>query len=501
VADLKIFILRHPPLSLSALYLLFRLVNLTLLPVFIDESTYIDWGWRTTHISGLFFFPLAFYKMPLIMWFFGFAQYLVSNPLIAGRLVGILTGWLALSGLYKLTRTVFNLHTAVIACLLYIFVPIFVFFDRQALMESALSAAGLWSCYFLYRLVERPKILWSSFLGLSLGLGCLTKANGLIFVPPAFLIIFYSAWKDKPHRFKLLTHTIITFSVLLLIMSPILFQSLFWQTIHNVSDFTLTLKELLGFPFLIWSKNLLVHIEIGFWYLTPLLFLTVFLGWKKIPIVTAWSIITLVLTTFLVRNGSPRYLVPYLPPLLIFSANWLSKNIRLAPFFILPALSISCLLIINPPVYFILLSHLTKYSQSFEYFSGQNTGYQALATINYLQRNLPDRPIYVSVAANAGNPEQAVFNYMRRRPDTYIGYLDDKIFPNLTSISCFSSSVPVYFVARHNEQGDLYRFFSLVATVKNPYNNDYNNIYTLNSHCTGTTVSLDPLISYYHSVL
>lgn len=502
MAALKKFIFLHPFLSLSVVYFLIRLINLTLLPVFIDESTYIDWGWRTTHVPGLFFFPLAFYKMPLIMWFFGLAQFVVSDPLLAGRLVGVLFGYLTFWGLFTLTKTVFNLHTAVISNILYLISPIFTFFDRQALMESALCAAGLWACYFLLRLVEKPKILWSALLGLSLGLGCLTKANGLIFVPAAFLIIYYSAWKNRADRYPLLSYSLFTITISLLVMSPVLFQPLFWQTIHNVSDFTLTPRELLNFPIQTWLKNFLVHIEISFWYLTPLVFLVILLGRKKIRVVTAWVILTLILDTLLVRNGYPRYLAPYLPPLLIFAAGWFShQKTSLLFLFTIPCLLITALLLFSPPAYFTLLSRLTKYSQSYDYYSGQNTGYQAMATVNYLYHNLPAVPVYVSVAANAGNPEQAVFNYLRRRPDTFIGYFDDKIFTNLESISCFTSSVPVYFVARHNEQGNLYRFFSLVTTVKNPHNHDYNNIYTLKKPCTGTTVNLNRLINYYRHLL
>jgi 4-amino-4-deoxy-L-arabinose transferase-like glycosyltransferase len=502
VERLKKFFTVHPFLSLTVLFLFTRLPNLTLLPVYIDESTYIDWGWRTTHISGLFFFPLAFYKMPLIIWLFGLAQYLVRDPLFAGRLIGILCGYLSFWGLFTLTKTIANLRVALITNILYLVSPIFVFFDRQALMESALSAAGIWSCYFLLRFVQKPKLLWSFLLGLSLGLACLTKANGLIFVPSAFIIIFYTAWKNKPHRYPLLTYSVLLAFIFLLVLSPVLFHPLFWQTIHNVSDFTLTPKELLTFPFLIWLKNLLAYLEIGFWYFTPLLFLAVFLGRKKIPVVTAWTVLTLILATFLVRSGSPRYLVPYLPPLLIFAAGWLSRKTQWLFIFLLPTVFISILLITNPPGYFTFLSRLTPYSQSPGYISGRNTGYQAMATVNYLLKNLPPGPVYVGVAANAGNPEQAVFNYLRRRPDTYIGYLDDHVIGvTPKEVSCLTASIPVYYVSRQQEQGGLQNYYTPVATVTNPLNSDYNTVYILKKNCSGPSLNIDPVINYYAQVL
>jgi 4-amino-4-deoxy-L-arabinose transferase-like glycosyltransferase len=493
----------HPLVCLSLLFFASRLWNLTLLPVFIDESTYIDWGWRTVHIPGLFFFPLAFYKMPLVMWLFGLSQYIISDPLLAGRLVGVFFGWLAMLGLFYLARTVTGLRTAFLSSVLYITIPIFLFFDRQALMESALCAAGVWSCLFLYRQLQKPGFINSLLLGISLGLACLIKANGLIFVPAALAIIFYYSWKNIRLRYRLLSYSLLSLFFLLLVMSPVIFQNIFWATIHNVSDFTLTAAELIRFPILTWSKNLLAHLEIIFWYFNPLLLAAVILGRRKIPVVGAWAVLTLVFTTAMVRNGYPRYLVPYLPPLLIFAADWLSRQkIYLFPVFVFPCLFFSFLLITNPPAYFRSLSRLTPHSYITDYLTGRNTGYQAIATVNFLLSHLPPGYVYISVAPNAGNPEQAVFNYLRRRPDTYLGYLDEHLFrEDLDKISCLSASVPVYFVSRHDEQAGLNKFLTLTATVTNHYNDDFDNIYTLKNDCSGQTLSLDGLINYYRGVL
>jgi 4-amino-4-deoxy-L-arabinose transferase-like glycosyltransferase len=501
VHTLKKFVSLHPFASLSLIFLITRLVNLTLLPTFIDESTFIDWGWRTVNIPGLFFFPLSFYKMPLIMWFFGIFQFLFSDPLLAGRLVGVLTGWLAFFGLYRLAKITVDSRTAVISCLLYIFIPIFIFFDRQALMESALMAAGIWSCYFLYLYLEKPGVRLSLWLGITLGLGCLVKANGLIFVPAAFLIIFYTAWKNSRTRYHLLTYAILTLICILLVMSPVLFQETFWITIHNVSDFTMTMRELLGFPVLTWGKSLFAHLEIIFWYFNPLIFASLILSRKKIPVVALWTILTLIFTTLLVKHALPRYLAPYLPPLLIFAADWLShqKN-YLLPLFIAPSLLISALLVFNPPGYFRVLSRLTSYSYIDDYLTGRDTGYQAMATIKYLKDHLPSSQVYVCVAANAGNPEQAVFNYLRRRQDTILGYLDDHVVDiPLDEFDCLSASIPVFYVARHEEQGGLHRFYTKWATITNSENDDYNTIYTLKSDCRGKILSIDNVIRYYQS--
>jgi hypothetical protein len=285
-------------------------------------------------------------------------------------------------------------------------------------------------------------------------------------------------------------------------MSPVLFQETFWITIHNVSDFTMTAKELLGFPALTWIKNLLAHLEIIFWYFNPLIFAVLIFSRKKIPVVTAWTILTLVFTTLLVRNPTTRYLAPYLPPLLIFSARWLSGHIKFLPLVIIPSFVLTIALIIHPPAYFRFLSLVTRHSQMVGYLLGRDTGYQAMATVKYLQDHLPRSPVYICVAANAGNPEQAVFNYLRRRPDTILGYLDDHVL-NLPpdEYDCLSASIPVFYVARHQEQGGLHRFYTPWATVTNSENDDYNTIYTLKTDCSGKSLPIDNVIRYYQSRL
>src|SRR3989344_4355335 len=136
---------------LSISYFLFRLVNLTKLPIFNDEAIYLDWGWRETHVPGYLYYSLYDAKQPLLMWLFGISQTIFPDPLFAGRLVLVIFGFLTLAGIYKISKKYFDKKTAIIACILYILVPIFVFYDRQVLMESAIGAIGIWSVYYLLK--------------------------------------------------------------------------------------------------------------------------------------------------------------------------------------------------------------------------------------------------------------------------------------------------------------------------------------------------------------
>src|ERR1035437_2049252 len=82
-------------------YFVFRLINLTKLPIFNDEAIYLDWGWRETHRDGFLYYSLYDAKQPFLMWIFGIAESIISDPLFAGRLVSVVSGFLTLIGIYK----------------------------------------------------------------------------------------------------------------------------------------------------------------------------------------------------------------------------------------------------------------------------------------------------------------------------------------------------------------------------------------------------------------
>src|SRR3989344_5533705 len=103
--------------TILLLYLATRPINLTLMPIFIDEANYLDWGWRETHTPNFLFYSLYDAKPPLVMWLFGLSQSAISDPLLAGRLVTVLFGLATLLGLYLISP---------FSSLIYVFVPIFV---------------------------------------------------------------------------------------------------------------------------------------------------------------------------------------------------------------------------------------------------------------------------------------------------------------------------------------------------------------------------------------
>jgi predicted membrane-bound mannosyltransferase len=72
--------------------ILLRLLNLNSLPVFADEAIYVRWSQVMQAEPGLRFLPLSDGKQPLYMWLTIPFLKLVTDPLLAGRVLTALSG-------------------------------------------------------------------------------------------------------------------------------------------------------------------------------------------------------------------------------------------------------------------------------------------------------------------------------------------------------------------------------------------------------------------------
>ena len=106
-------------LLLTLFYFVIRIINLTKLPIFNDESIYLDWGYREIHNPGFLYYSLYDAKQPLLMWIFGIFESIFYSPLFMGRLVSVLAGLLTLIGIYKVAKSLGDEKLAVLSSVLY----------------------------------------------------------------------------------------------------------------------------------------------------------------------------------------------------------------------------------------------------------------------------------------------------------------------------------------------------------------------------------------------
>lgn len=188
----------------TIIFFFLRLINLDIIPVFVDEAIYIRWAQIMKNEPTLRFIPLSDGKQPLFMWLIIPALKLFNDPVIAGRIISIFSGFGTVIGIatlsYLLTR---NLVISSLSYLLYSLTPFFVFFDRMALVDSLLSMFGIWSLVIGFLFIRHLRLDLAMLLGFVLGGGLITKSPAVIFYIWQIFLIFYYFKKSKKNVLKL----------------------------------------------------------------------------------------------------------------------------------------------------------------------------------------------------------------------------------------------------------------------------------------------------------
>ncbi len=456
----------------------------------------MEWGWRAIHY-GQWFHSLHDAKQPFLMWFFGIGQTLFSDPLFGSRIFSAITGLITLWGIWHICISYFDKKTAIYSCLAYISIPFFVFFDRQALMESAVTAAAVWSFYYLTKLHLRPKLLTALTLGCILGIGFFIKNSALLSVLASIAASLYYFKTRRSLPVKIITFSIYSLLAFLFLNLPLLFQSQYWTTLHTNARWTFTLSELAALPISQWMTNFIGNFELIFVHFTPPVFFLCLFGlillarhkhYYFYPLLI-WIVVPLLFFTLTQRFMNFmifRYLTPLLPLCTIpigFAIH--SKPKLLLPLLIFPGI-FSSLLIFHPETFFRLQSRITRYSYTDGYITGFDTGYQVNSIVNYLRTKAKKTPIYVGIAVHSFNPESGIWAYFRKDPRVTVTYFDSRLFDHgfAEKVDCLTSDRPLYFVAKLNDTAGLDKYIQKETTITNSKNSDYSTIYTLKGNCT-----------------
>lgn len=428
-------------LGLGAIFLIFlflRLINLDILPIFADEAIYIRWAQRAWHNAGERFIALTDGKPPLHTWLMIPFLKIFSDPLIAGRLLSVFGGLLNLIGVFLITRFFSkNKVTPFLISFLLILSPFMLFYDRLAVADSLLTAAGIWSLYLSLRLRDDNSWTGTILLGVVLGAARLIKPSALFFTILAifsFLVFFLKKKKLKKIYFvKLLIALILS----LLVYNIIKLSPYPHLIAARTYDYILGKREFLSDPFrLFWGnlKAIMVWIY-SYQGLLPsiFIFISLFYGLKKKTKTTliflSWVIFPILSSAFIGRIIFPRYfviVVPFLLLLLIPFIDYALNKWGRAFYFVL-------LLVFSYWFYFdfmLLISpakaplHIREQSQ---YLTSWSAGFGIKESANYLKK-LKDEKVYV-----------ATEGYFGTLPDGVQVYLD-----NNKNIETYGIGQPIY---------------------------------------------------------
>lgn len=323
-------------------FLVSRLLNLTIIPIFTDEAMYLRWAQiGLLEPKKYLFISLIDGKQPLFIWLtYPFIK-ILSDPLVAGRLISVLAGLGSLLLIYLVTKEVFNQkQLAIMASLLYFSSPFTFIYDRLALMDGLLGTLFLASIYGQIKLAKENSWPMVFLAGIAAGLGLLTKSSASFFLLMSPLSLIIPDLKEVQKNFWPRTIKYVLAELIALLISLILYFSPLHGTITlKNSVFILTLQEFLNNPFYLLGKNLSLLGGFLWQYLTfPVViligFALLFGIWQKdkrvLYFFVLWAIPFFSLT-FFGKIVYPRFIFFMVMPLFIVAAFGFFQLVKFLP--------------------------------------------------------------------------------------------------------------------------------------------------------------------------
>lgn len=321
-------------IAITAVYLS-RLINLTIIPVFADEAIYIRWAQVMKSVETLRFLPLSDGKEPLFMWSIIPLFKFIADPLTAGRLISVVSGFGSLVGLYVLSYTIFkNKKAALLTSFIYAISPFTFFFDRLSLVDSMLSMFGIWTFIFSYLSIKYGRLDLAMIAGFFLGGAWLTKSSALFFalMLPTFLLI--ARWKNnfKENRFIFLK------SCFLFLVTTVIGYGFFnilrlGPNFHLIAtrnmDYVYPVSHIFVNPldplkvFIVASAKWIGMM--GPWPLYLFALAGILINfkkyWKEILIIAAWLFIPIFVNSEFAKTFTARYILYSIPYLMVLSGT------------------------------------------------------------------------------------------------------------------------------------------------------------------------------------
>lgn len=188
---------------IAIIYFTLRLVNLTHLPIFTDEAIYIRWAQIALQDSNWRFISLTDGKQPLFVWVAVILLKFIQDPLLAGRMVSVIGGFLSLIGIWLVAYELFkSKRIAFLSSLIYVCFPFAQVSDRMGLYDSLAGAFTLYSLYFSILLVRHARLDLAYTLGFAIGIGVLNKSTNFfgMYLLPFTLLLFDFSKKEVKNR-------------------------------------------------------------------------------------------------------------------------------------------------------------------------------------------------------------------------------------------------------------------------------------------------------------
>lgn len=455
-------------LFLSAFYFALRLVHLGSLPIFTDEAIYIRWAQIGGYDPNWRFISLVDGKQPLFVWFIMLSIRLISDPLIAGRIVSVFAGFFTLLGIFALTRELFkSTKISLLAVLLYVVFPFAQVYDRMALMDGMVGTFAVWGSYFSVLLVRKIRLDIAYTLGFIIGAGAITKSSGFFtaYLLPFSLLLF--DFNSKIRIKQLLRWGI--FAGFAFLLSEVIYNLLrlspfFYIIAQKNASFVFPFSEWIHHPFQYFLNNLLHLSDWAYSYLTPsylVLILASFILAKEYfrekLLLLLYFILPFIALALFGKSIFPRYIYFMTLSLIPIAALGLSKiidilTLRFNKFraslvslvtiliIVIYPLTISLLLVFNPFKAQIAESDINQYITRWP------AGWGVSESVDFFNRESKNRKIFIATQGTFGLMPFSYEIFLRNNPNITIkGYwpINDSIPADVVEKS---KVIPTYFV-------------------------------------------------------
>ncbi len=166
----------------TVLYFTLTSANLTRLPIFVDEALYLRWSQIAWHDASWRFISLTDGKQPLYIWLVIPFMKIFSDPLVAGRMASVFSGYILALGMWYLGWLIKDKKTGHFAALLALVSPYLFFYNRFGVMEALLTASGVWTVNLSILLARTVRLDIALLLGMALGGSLLVKSSAFFFL-------------------------------------------------------------------------------------------------------------------------------------------------------------------------------------------------------------------------------------------------------------------------------------------------------------------------------
>ncbi|MDD4785345.1 MAG: hypothetical protein PHH12_02715 [Candidatus Shapirobacteria bacterium] len=328
------------------LYFLSRLQNLTSIPVFGDEAIYIRWAQIIQSEENLRFVPQTDGKQPLFMWFNAVSLKLIDDPLVAGRIISVFSGFTILillflstalflnyeskeTNLFKFIKESLkkNFYQSIFTSFIYCLLPFTFFFDRLALADTLLSFFGISALFLSLLLAKYPRLDLSFILGFILGLSWLTKSPAIYFIVLSFFTFLFFNFRHP----KTLILPLISSSIAFLIYNILRLGPQFHMIALRNQDYIWSFSEVLKHPLNPFISHITNAFNIYSTYISIPLLIFSLIGlillfkknWKlkisnwKFVVLASWWILPLIANAALAKVFTARYILFTIPSLII----------------------------------------------------------------------------------------------------------------------------------------------------------------------------------------